>query len=455
MAGLIESTGPNTQTAPLARFQTGIVFAVFLLAGAVYAQLLKNYHGQTGILPHYNQFIEFFSSGFQRSTSPFPSFPLWGYSLVVFLFHDFYSRALFQTLVHSLVLFSIFIYFQRRIASTFLQILLLILLLTPGSFACAPPSQPYSLYADCVIISLLALANSRILASALFFGLALNFRSETYLLPPAIAIVSTLARALSLRSAIKWLVIIYACMAPWAAYTYYNEGVVRITSSNGGAAMITGLGDLPDNKWGIKNVDNDPSIMMMLEKNGAAWISPYSSRADKILKSEYLRLVLSDPSEFWRKITWQFDRIVWYETWPGMLWLTDECSAVDCEHEPAERAKLVEASSYFRFLERATEFFTNLNLLITKIGYLSAILIALFGLVTRMPALYLLNMWVLYSFALFSIGYFLKTYSANLFPVLVVNTVMLASFVSSSMIAAVAARRRHRLRLPCDPAAAP
>jgi hypothetical protein len=438
---MIEFTGPNTQSALLARFQTGIVFAVFLLAGVLYAQLLKNYHGQTGILPHYNQFIEFFSSGFQRSTSPFPSFPLWGYSLVIFLFHDFYSRALFQTLVHSVVLFSIFIYFQRRIPSTFLQILLLVLLLTPCSFACAPPSQPYSLYADCVIISLLALASSRILASALFFGLALNFRSEAYLLPPAIAVVSTLARALSLRSAIKWLVIIYACMAPWAAYTYYNEGVARITSSNGGAAMITGLGDLPDNKWGIKNVDSDPSIMKLLEKNGAIGISPYSSRADKILKSEYLRLVLSDPSEFWKKITWQFDRIVWQETFPGILWLTDECIAIHCENEPAERAKLAEASGYFRFLMQATEFFTDLDLRITRIGYLSAILIALFGLVTRMPGLYLLNMWLLYSFALFSIGYFLSTYSANLFPVLVVNTVMLAAFAYSCTIAAIAAAR--------------
>src|SRR4051794_26163422 len=116
MAGLIEFTGPNTQTAPLARFQTGIVLAGFFLAGVAYAHLLRNYHGQTGILPHYNQFIEFFSNGFQRSASPSPSFPLWGYSLIIFLFNDFYSRALFQTLIHSLVLFSVFIYFQRRIA---------------------------------------------------------------------------------------------------------------------------------------------------------------------------------------------------------------------------------------------------------------------------------------------------------------------------------------------------
>jgi hypothetical protein len=451
MAGLIEFTGPNTQTAPLARFQTGIVLAVFLLAGVAYAQLLRNYHGQTGILPHYNQFIEFFSNGFQRSASPSPSFPIWGYSLIIFLFHDFYSRALFQTLIHSLALFSIFIYFQRRIPSTFLQILLLVLLLTPGSFACAPPSQPYSLYADCVIISLLALANSRILASALFFGVALNFRSEAYLLPPAIAIVSTLARALSLRSAIKWLAIIYACMAPWAAYTYYNEGVARITSSNGGATMITGLGNLPDNKWGIRAIDDDPSIMALLEKNGAPGISAFSSRADKILKSEYWRLVLSDPSEFWRKVAWQFDRIVWQETFTGILWLTDECIAIHCEVTPAERQKLADSSRYFRFLVQTTEFFTNLDSRITQIGYLSSIFLALFGFVTRMPALYLLNMWVAYSFALFLFGFFLSTYSSNLFPVFVVNTVMLASFAYSCTIAAIAAGRRRRL--PSDSAA--
>jgi ABC-type transport system involved in multi-copper enzyme maturation permease subunit len=70
-----------------------------------------------------------------------------------------------------------------------------------------------------------------------------------------------------------------------------------------------------------------------------------------------------------------------------------------------------------------------------------------------MPALYLLNMWALYSFALFLVGFFLSTYSANLFPVLVINTVMLASFAYSLTISAIAAGRRRRL--PSDSAAGP
>ena len=175
------------------------ILVTFLLAGILYTWMLRNYHGQTGILPHYNQFIEFFRNGFQRSTSPFPSFPMWGYGLIVFLFPDLLSRAFFQTLVHAVVLFTIFASFRHVIANRALRIVLLVLLLTPASFACAPPSQPYSLYADCMIISLLALAKSRLLSSALFFGLALNFRSEAYLLAPAIAIVSVLTRAFDLE----------------------------------------------------------------------------------------------------------------------------------------------------------------------------------------------------------------------------------------------------------------
>lgn len=120
----------------------------------------------------------------------------------------------------------------------------------------------------------------------------------------------------------------------------------------------------------------DVIVMMLLEKNGATGISAFSSRADKILKSEYWRLVLSDPPEFWRKIVWQFNRIVWFETFPGILWLTDECIAVHCEVQAAERQKLAESSSYFRFLVQTTEFFTKLDLRITQIGYLSSILVA-------------------------------------------------------------------------------
>jgi hypothetical protein len=388
--------------------QDAIILATFLLAGVLYAWLLRNYHGQTGILPHYNQFIEFFRNGLQHPTSPFPSFPLWGYSLVIVLFPDFFSRAIFQTLIHSVVLFSIFVCFRHLIASRSLRILLLVLLLTPASFACAPPSQPYSLYADCIIISLLALANSKLICSALLFGIALNFRSEAYLLAPAIAIASILTRALDWKSAAKWLVVIYACMMPWAAYTYYNEGAPRITSSNAGQTLIAGLGILSDNKWGATGSDGDILIQSLLEKNGAAGISSLSSPADKILKAEFFRLIMSDPAEFWRKIKHQLRRVVSEET-------------------------LAERSSYFALLVYAHDKSDYVTTWVTYIGYLGAPLLAFHGLLMRRPLIYLLNMWVVYSLALFLIGFFISTYSANLFPVLAVNVVLLASAVSGTL----------------------
>lgn len=412
----------------ISKIQSIIILAVFILAGIAYASLLKNYHGQSGILPFYYQHIDFFENGFQRLNSVTPSFPLWGYSLVLYVFPDFISRELFQALIHSVVLFSIFIYFKGFLDYRFSRILFLILLLTPGGFSAAPPSQPYSLYSDCMLISLIMLANKRIVMSSLFFGLALNFRSETYILPPFIAVVAVMAKAFDWKIAIKWLALIYICMIPWAGYTYYNEGVPRFTSSNGGHVLIVGLGDLPDNKWGATGRDDDPLMRKLLKKNAAEGVSTLSSRGDSILKKEYIDLISSAPFEFWRKIKWQFKRVVWYEpSWPGILWLSDECLAVHCEQGQSEFNKLKSNNSYFAFLVNSTQYFTDLNRRITVLGYLGAPLIFLFGFLKKKPVFYLFNIWVLYSLTLFLLGQFISTYSANLFPILVFNLSLIAS----------------------------
>ena len=221
-------------------------------------------------------------------------------------------------------------------------------------------------------------------------------------------------------------------MLPWAAYTYYNEGAPRITSSNAGQTLISGLGNLSGNKWGATGTDDDPMIESLLKKNGAAGISGLSSRGDAILKAEFFRLILSEPAEFLRKIEHQYKRIVWWEIWPGLLWLTDECVSVGCDQDPAARKALAERSGYFSFLVHAHRMSGNVAKLVNLIGYLSAPLLMLYGLLKRRSAIYLLNMWVMYSLALFLLGFFISTYSANLFPVLALDVVLLASIIGSA-----------------------
>jgi len=133
--------------------------------------------------------------------------------------------------------------------------------------------------------------------SGLIFGLAANIRSDillfVFLLCTSLTIYAIYIK--NFRIIIKTIslcLMILILLIPWATFTYKTIGEARLTSTNGGGVMYIGLGILPDNPWGI--ITNDIYAEQIAE-NKLGNVSPWSLKADKFFKQEYVKLIKDQP----------------------------------------------------------------------------------------------------------------------------------------------------------------
>jgi len=294
-------------------------FVLMSLAAAFV--LWANLHETTmaGILPYYRDFARVILQGFDPAAATergLPTFPMWGYGWLMLITE---SKSVLLILQNTLAILTVWFttrFLERRPGPSQFELDLfkgLVLLCLPW-YAFNSTLWPYSIAANSFAVSALLfvegcerseLSLSQIICSGLLFGLALNFRSDLIMLPFVIAAgVIIFSRGLKVRTATKgviWILCIFGMLTPWALYTKHVTGEYLWRSTNSGHVLFIGLGQLPDNKWGITPTDEDPLMRRIIVQRAGPNGSSLDHKGDRILREEFISRVLSDPWEWLRR----------------------------------------------------------------------------------------------------------------------------------------------------------
>ncbi len=289
----------------------------WLLAIAAFAVMGLNFHSRSmsGVFPAYLEFRSLILSGFSPLL-PHPTFPLWGYGWVLALTQN--RLVLFVVQMSLAVLCTS--YFFRCLEENgtldiwFLTFLKILVLCSVYWFAFHAVLWPYSLATCLFVFAFLILVKTMssptdiplkpILWSSILYGLSLQFRSEQLLLGLGLSVVILVWRGFRrpvLKRLLQWLCVAYLMLLPWMFYTYRAIGHPLVTSTNAGAVFYIGLGQLPNNPWGITPVDEDPKLHEELAQNlGPVSFTCYE--ADVFLKKSFLNKVKSAPLVYIKKV---------------------------------------------------------------------------------------------------------------------------------------------------------
>lgn len=83
-------------------------------------------------------------------------------------------------------------------------------------------------------------------------------------------------------------------------HTHKFTGKYIPTSTNGGHVLYIGLGQLPNNVWGITPDDNDPK-MVSLVNNKLGTRNTLDAKADSLLKLEFRTEIFAHPNSYIQK----------------------------------------------------------------------------------------------------------------------------------------------------------
>ncbi|PIQ97620.1 MAG: hypothetical protein COV67_03230 [Nitrospinae bacterium CG11_big_fil_rev_8_21_14_0_20_56_8] len=308
--------------------------------------------GMSGILPHYRDFRQIILSGFDPHAVPqaTPTFPMWGYGWVFLITENRLALFLFQ---NALAVASAYFLVRHLESSGRLQeksasALKCFLIVSIPWYAFHSVRWPYSTAVSLILLSLLGWVRGMtaptagirgLIASGLAFGLALNFRSDYYLMPVGWALITAAVfnfRIRELRKIAVWTVSVYLMLVPWALYAKKATGHYLLTSTNSGAVLFMGLGTLPDNTWGITPFDGDP-LLRSLVKEKFGEVTPYTVyEKDRFLKQEFFKRVADDPGEFARKVFYTFRTLLLGGVYHGEFYESPDCHP-DCYRQFTER----------------------------------------------------------------------------------------------------------------------
>ena len=291
-----------------------------LMAALLFA-LLVWFSGQpiSGLAPYYHDFKDIILHGFNASAAgaATPTFPMWGYGWLLVITENSALLLAIQfvgalgalvVLLHTAVTYD---YASARAARLAWCLLLSSLPWYATHLnAYSASSVGSSLLGISTALWLRALRNrngiyTNLIGAGAMFGLALNFRSDFYLLPLAFAalmswlVSGTLVQRM--KRTLVWLTSCYGMLLPWMLYTNATVGHPLLTSTNAGHVMFIGLGNLPGNCWGITPIDSDPTMATEIRRHFGTAKSSLVYESDKFLQKRFRELVLHGPGEYIKK----------------------------------------------------------------------------------------------------------------------------------------------------------
>lgn len=412
-----------------------------------------------GIFKYYLCFRDIIGAGFDIGASSCDShtFPMWGYGWLLLLTD---SKPVLLLLQSALSICAVILFLSAvRSAVTLTQLQSRILL---WSVALSLPWHALNsvLWPHSVATSLLWIALALLISavsrpqpaarlwllSGLCFGLMLNFRSDYILLPVGLLAVVLLfghqPLAAKLRNALIWCAAAFAMMLPWGLYTSHVTGHYLQTSTNGGHVLYLGLGQLPNNRWGITPRDGDPGMAAFLEHELGKKTSSLTHAADTVLKARFRELVAASPGEYARKVVHGLSSVLTGGTYAGAFHERQSCQP-DCLRKYFEMdAGIASQTAVARGLLTGSVELRGglapgdyLRLLLLSASVLQSLLVAFLGFVfsivllpvflrDRNVAMLLLLATAGYQLALGSFTFFMRTYTSSVYILLLVVAIV-------------------------------
>jgi len=245
------------------------------------------------------------------------TFPLWGYGFL----HLIGKNKLIFLIIQQLLTFGVLIYIDKVIRKYMIirkiELFRIFILLSSSWFFFHTQMWPKSIAANLLILGLILIVdylNSKermsLILSGIVFGLLHNFRSDYIYLSIVIFVFLVISEKINYRILITkfyfpFIQIIF--LVPWMAFTFNQIDKPLISSTNSGHVLFIGLGQLPDNKWGITPYDEDPVKLRILSNE---FDKDYSNidyaewngiEENEFLKKEFFKRIKENPREWIRK----------------------------------------------------------------------------------------------------------------------------------------------------------
>lgn len=248
-------------------------------------------------------FCDFFSG----KTKTNLSHPVWGYGFLIYLFKNPISLIAIQYLLFIISVNLLYNYFRKwSINLTYLKVLIFSSL--PIIFL---HSQlwPKSIVSSLVVISVIQLLkylennkNFYLFSSFLLLSISLHFRSDYYFLIHFIIVILFLFKKIEFYKLCFILFMSHLVILPWGLYNLKNNNKYIETSSNMGHVLILGLGQLPNNLWGITPKDGDPIFNQMIHEKFYNNVKSTDVEVNDFLKGKFMNLITDNPLEYIKKV---------------------------------------------------------------------------------------------------------------------------------------------------------
>jgi hypothetical protein len=316
-----------------------IIYNIALLFIIIFCTII-NYDANmmSGLFVLYQDFSDYFKSGCNAKLvfkNGFYTFPMWGYGIILLLGKYKLLIIVFQQLLTYITLLYTLKEVRNILMPKFFNQFKLVILFSFPWFFFHTSLWPYSICANLLLIGMITLIKAlklnsfkNIVISSICFGIILNFRSDYYyyifFLTAILLILSIIYRnkikGLNFKNSLIWIFIINVFLIPWGVYTYEKTGSYLQTSTNAGHVFFIGLGQLPNNKWGITQEDNDPVMYSLIyNKYKSKNAKSLNFNENKFLIEQFILLVKNDPFEYLKKCTYVFYRIIRTPFYTGSL----------------------------------------------------------------------------------------------------------------------------------------
>ena len=265
----------------------------------------------------YEEFANYFKTKDLNSFSnPNTTFPIWGYSL----FHLFGKSVILNLVIQQLFTFINLIILDSVIRKHKLiyniNLFRITILLSSTWFLFHTQMWPKSPASNLLLLGIILLIDfcrtkkyKTLILSTVCFGILHNFRSEYFYLSILIMFLFLIydKKVYDYIKTSSFLLIQLIFLIPWMIFTFNQIGKPLIGSSNSGHVFFIGLGQLPNNIWGITPIDKDPLKQKLLEEKFQKNYDtiPYSSwnsiEENNYLKKEFYNFISNHPKEWIKK----------------------------------------------------------------------------------------------------------------------------------------------------------
>jgi hypothetical protein len=282
-----------------------------LAVGAVVAWLNRYHEVQSGI--YRGQYLALAKYLLGEAEQPLITYPLWGYPLLLSLLPspEITSVAL-QLVISIMSLVLLYSSTAPHLVSRAPLAILCVLAVPWYALASVRLADIYAASFGVMAICLLARAiNTEGLwwsvASGTFFGTSLNFRSDFLALLCVLLILALIFAQETVAKNWRRLAIVFSLavllMVPWGVFRVYHGNSFGITSTNTGMVLYNSLG-FPGNAWHI--VSSDKIRTLEVKEALGTGVDPASEEGNVFFRRRFLATILSDPTEFARKIVYNF-----------------------------------------------------------------------------------------------------------------------------------------------------